>query len=70
MIHNSGKGLTTDNEIDEVKVYDMQGTLKIQRKFNKLKSTTINVSDLKRGTYVIEIINGEYKEKQQLIIQK
>lgn len=35
---------------------------KKQQKFNKSKSATINVSELKGGTYFIEIIHGSSKK--------
>lgn len=61
----------TDNiTIDEIRIYDMQGNLKKQQKFSKVKSINVNVSELKGGNYFIEVINGSYKERQQFQIQK
>lgn len=56
--------------IDEIKIYDLTGNLKKQQKFKKVKTASINISDMKMGTYLVEIIDGDYKERQQLIITK
>jgi hypothetical protein len=54
---------------DEVRIYDLQGTLKKYQSFSKSASASINTSALTPGNYFVEIINGAYKEKHQLIIQ-
>lgn len=62
---------TTDNEtFDEVRIYDLQGNLKMYQKFKKAKTANISIAALTNGTYFIEIINGVYEERQQLLIQK
>jgi len=61
---------TTDKTITEVNIYDQQGTLKKKQKFGKIKTATINISDLKTGIYFIEIVDGTNKEKQQLSVVK
>ena len=55
---------------DHVSVYDQQGNLKLVKKFGKVKTGSINVSNLINGIYIIEIGNGRYKEKQKLVVQK
>lgn len=60
----------TNSTFDELKIYNQQGNLKKYQKFAKVKQTRVNVSDLSNGIYVVEIINGTYKERKQLIIQK
>ena len=55
---------------DEVRIYDFQGNLKKYQKFNQSNNSLINTSSLMPGNYFIEIINGSYTERQQLIIQK
>lgn len=55
---------------DEVRIYDFQGTLKKYQKFNKVKTAMINISGLNNGNYFIEISDGTYKERHQLLIQK
>lgn len=61
---------TSQTSFDQVSIYDIQGNLKRVRKFNKLKQATINIGGLNNGSYFIEIFDGTYKERQQLIIQK
>lgn len=56
--------------VTELNIYDQQGTLQKHQKYGKLKTATINVSALKTGIYFIEIGDGTYKERQQLIIQR
>ncbi|MGK2863778.1 MAG: T9SS type A sorting domain-containing protein [Chitinophagaceae bacterium] len=68
---DEGKTQTTENKtFDEVRIYDFEGTLKKYQPFNKVKTASINTSGLSTGTYIIEIVNGSYKERHQLIIQK
>lgn len=55
---------------DAVSIYDIQGNLKKIKRFNKSKQGSINVSDLKNGSYYIEISSGKYKERKQIVIQK
>lgn len=62
--------LSTNNTIDEIRIYDIQGTLKKYQKFNKAVSATINTQGLNNGSYFIEITSGTYQEKHQLIIQQ
>lgn len=58
-------------EITEIKIFDNTGYLKKQHKYVKgVQETQINISDFKNGLYFIEISNGQFKEKQQLIVQK
>jgi hypothetical protein len=61
---------STNSGFDEVKIYDQQSNLKIYRRFNKVTSATIDVGSLFNGIYVVEISSGDYKERQQLIVQK
>jgi hypothetical protein len=60
----------TNATFDKIKIYDLQGNMKKYKQYNKVAQATINISDLISGTYIIEITNGAYQEKQQLIIQK
>jgi hypothetical protein len=60
----------TDYRITELKIYDQKGTLRKQKKFDKLKNASLNISDLPSGIYIVEVSDGDYKEKKQLIIQK
>ena len=60
----------TNGSITELNIYDQQGTLKKQKKYAPVKKATLNISDLKTGIYILEIINGSYKERQQLSVVK
>jgi hypothetical protein len=53
-----------------INIYDQTGNLKIHRLYNKVKSASLNVSNLPTGIYIIEITNGAYKETQKLQILK
>lgn len=59
-----------DAVITGIFIYDQQGNLKKYSRYNKVKKANIALNDLGTGIYVIEIINGSYKERQQLSIQK
>lgn len=56
--------------IDAIRIYDKLGNLKKYQTFNKVKTASVNTSGLQPGTYFIEISNGTFKERKQLIILK
>lgn len=57
-------------EITEIRIFDNTGNLKKQYKYGKgIQEAQINISDFNNGLYFIEILNGLYKEKQQIIKQ-
>ncbi|NOU17434.1 MAG: T9SS type A sorting domain-containing protein [Bacteroidales bacterium] len=60
----------TYSSFDFVRVFDLQGNLKKNLKFSKTRSTSINVNDLKEGTYIFEIGVDMNSEKHQVIIRK
>lgn len=66
----TSKTLTGNRSITLVNIFDLQGNLKKQLRFNQVRQANIDVSNLPRGLYVIEISNGKDKERQQLSIQK
>lgn len=68
--NETSSGNSDVKDIQEIKIFDMQGNLKKLQKFNKTKSVTISVSDLKTGNYIIEISGGGYKENKHLSIKK
>lgn len=61
---------TTQKTITEIRLYDQAGNLKKVQKENKTKQTTLNLTGLKTGVYVVEITDGIYKERHQIIIQQ
>lgn len=67
---NQSNADAAHSSFDQVNIYDQLGNLKITRKFGKVKTSSINVSSLTNGIYVVEISNGVFKERQQLIVQK
>jgi len=67
---NKSKTEAAYSTFDQVNVYDQQGNLKLIKKFGKVKTASINISNLINGIYIIEISNGIYKEKQKLVVQK
>ena len=64
----SAKG--TDATFEEVTIYDLQGNLKKNQKYNKTKTASIDVSDLINGNYFIEIKSGAIRERKSLLIRK
>lgn len=58
-----------DRSITAINIYSQEGNLKKQKRFGKVKTASIPVSDLTNGMYVVEIISGDYKEQKQLIVQ-
>lgn len=63
-------GDKSDKSINEINIYDQQGNLKNHQKFAKTKTTTLDVSGLKTGIYIVEIVDGDVKERQKLSIGK
>lgn len=58
------------NAFSEINIFDFNGNLVKRRQYTGVRQGTIDVGDLKTGTYYIEIKKGQYAEKQILIIQK
>lgn len=56
--------------ITELNIYDGAGNLKKHQKFGKVSKASLNISGFKAGVYILEIIDGTFKERQQLIIQE
>ena len=54
----------------EIKLYDNNGNLKKYQTFKNVKTASLTVSELQSGTYFIEISDGTFKERKQLIILK
>ncbi len=58
--HFDTQTLTIDPSIEQVKLYDIEGnTLKNLRTNRKSKEEKLNVSDLRPGTYIVELLNGD-----------
>ena len=66
------KALNSSNGIifSVVNVYNNLGTLVKSYKTKNAKSATIQIGNLVAGSYQVEIIQDDYVEKQQIIIQK
>jgi lysyl endopeptidase len=54
----------------EINIYDQVGNLKKHNVFGTTKSANVNVSDLVTGIYIIEIVDGAYRERQKLQVLK
>jgi hypothetical protein len=67
---DSKKQPTANSTFDEVKIYDFQGILKMDQKYNSVASASISIANLTNGTYYVEVTNGTYKETHQILIQK
>jgi bacillolysin len=63
---NGKNGIT----FSQVNIYNNLGSLLISSKTNNSKQSQINIDRLKAGIYSVEIITGDYIEKQQIIIQE
>lgn len=55
---------------NEVIIYDFSGNPVKRQKYAGVKQGTIDIGNLRTGTYYIEIKNGRIAEKQTLIIQQ
>lgn len=42
-----------------VSIYEFNGNLQLQQKFNKVKSAPVNISRLRGGTYFIDTSDGK-----------
>jgi hypothetical protein len=62
---NSKQGVT----FSTVNIYNNMGNPVKSTRANKSKQANINTSTLANGTYTVEIIEGDYSEKQQIIVQ-
>jgi Secretion system C-terminal sorting domain len=69
-IQLKGKEKLPAASINEVKVYDNSGSVKLYRKFIKQPTATLDVSRLPKGIYTVEVNTGSGVEYQQLIIQR
>jgi hypothetical protein len=61
--------ITAKRTISEIRVYDNQGMLKQVQKESKTKQATVNLNGYKTGIYIVEIVDGNYKERQQIIVE-
>lgn len=65
-----GKENVPAASINEVKIYDNFGSVKLYRKFTKQQTATLDVSRLQKGVYMVEVNTDTGVEYKQLIIQK
>jgi Pregnancy-associated plasma protein-A/Secretion system C-terminal sorting domain len=56
-------------KINSVKITDQSGILKKNQNCNNSKTATVNIDNLSPGIYFIEIIDGDYRERKQFIVQ-
>jgi hypothetical protein len=56
--------------INDVKIYDSFGNIKLYRKFTKQQTVTLDVSGLPKGVYVLEVDTGNAQEHQPLVISR
>ena len=59
----------SNRTITGIKIYDNAGNLRKTQVENKTKQATLNIQGFTPGAYIIEITDGIYKEKHQVIIQ-
>jgi subtilisin family serine protease len=69
---NNLRALNTSNGIvfSTVNVYNNVGTLVKSYNTKNAKAATIQIGNLIAGSYLVEIIQSDYIEKQQIILQK
>lgn len=66
----TGNEVVTPATINEVKVYDNFGKIKLYRKYTKQQTAKLDISGLTKGIYLVEINTGSRIEHQQLMIIK
>jgi len=64
-LHKTSESLNS-NPV-EIRIYDKMMNLKREKTFSGAK-TTINVSNLKPGVYILQIINGKNIFKKEIIV--
>jgi hypothetical protein len=69
-LQKTGNTTLSQVSINEVKIFDAFGILKLYRKFDKQQTATLNVSVLPKGIYVVEVNTGGGLQYLQLVIQK
>ena len=62
---DSKEGVT----FSEVNIYNSFGTLVLSQKMDKAKEFTIPLNELRAGLYLVQISEGEYIERHQIIIE-
>ncbi len=70
LVENNFLKSSSNKTFTEIKIYDNKGNVKKIQSFPKVKTATFSVSGLQNGIYFVEISNGTFKEKKQLIIMK
>ena len=64
------KAASEQKTFSEIRIYDLAGNLKKLTKYNKVRSAGISISDLSNGIYTVEITEGGFSERKQLMIQR
>ncbi len=64
------KTAAAQRNITQIRLYDNIGNLKKVQTENKTKQASINLTGLNTGVYIVEITDGNYNERQQIIIQQ
>lgn len=68
--HAANRSEISNETIDYVKIYDLNGNLKKTLQCKGSRSATVNVSGLREGTYILEAGNSKFSEKQQILVRK
>ena len=70
--HNSIKtGKEANTFFSSVTIYDITGAVRKRLQYKAgTRQARVNTSDLRPGTYIVEVSDGRQVERQQLIIQK
>jgi hypothetical protein len=69
-IESVSNNVAAKEGFDDIKIYNVLGSVVKSESYNQVQRANINVSDLPDGIYIVEIINGTSKQQQKLIIQK
>ena len=65
---SKSKNGMSQRTITEIRLFDNAGNLKKIQQISKAKQVTIDLTGYKSGIYFVEILDGTYKERQQIII--
>lgn len=55
------------NEIILLKLYDLRGRKVLEKEYDPISTIKINTSDLEKGVYVLEVIQGNQKHTKKII---
>ncbi len=60
---------TAKNKVDAIEIYNVNGQLLIDKKFNKESKVEIDVESLSKGSYVLKLFSGDQQISKKVIVE-